>query len=472
MKKFLPLFSLLLFSLFSFQLYAQKCDKAALTFEPAVFSGSDQVKLTANLAQCTLPAGADVYLWLWTPAPANVPNGAWNSSNEALKMTKNTDGTFSFTFNPSIAQFYGLAASAMNQINFLLKTKDGAWQTIDLKKDVVQSTLSVKFILPTEKPKLTELNESFAIEIAGYLSTGLELFIDNESVAKGTAASLTYTATAATKGKHWIKAIATDGTNTVKDSMYFYTLGTTPIAELPAGLKNGITYNSATSVSLVLHAPNKQFVFAIGDFNNWELSDEYLMNRTSDGQKYWLTLNNLESGKEYAFQYFVDGKIRIADPYSEKVLDPWNDGYIAAANYPNLKAYPKDKTSEIVGIMHPGKTPYAWQTTNFTAPSKTNLVIYELHVRDFVKEWSIKSVLDTINYLKKLGVSAIELMPINEFEGNNSWGYNPSFYFAADKQYGTEFDYKHFIDECHKAGIAVIIDMVLNHSFGQSPFVR
>lgn len=61
-------------------------------------------------------------------------------------------------------------------------------------------------------------------------------------------------------------------------------------------------------------------------------------------------------------------------------------------------------------------------------------------------------------------------MPVNEFEGNTSWGYNPSFYFAVDKYYGTKNDLRAFVDECHSQGMAVIIDLVLNHSFGQSPF--
>ena len=61
-------------------------------------------------------------------------------------------------------------------------------------------------------------------------------------------------------------------------------------------------------------------------------------------------------------------------------------------------------------------------------------------------------------------------MPVNEFEGNTSWGYNPSFYFAVDKYYGTKNDLRTFVDECHSQGMAVIIDLVLNHSFGQSPF--
>ncbi|MCK5169781.1 MAG: T9SS type A sorting domain-containing protein, partial [Bacteroidales bacterium] len=79
---------------------------------------------------------------------------------------------------------------------------------------------------------------------------------------------------------------------------------------------------------------------------------------------------------------------------------------------------------------------------------------------------------DTLAYLSALGINAIELMPVNEFEGNESWGYNPSFYFAPDKYYGHKNDLKLLIDECHKRGIAVILDLVLNHSYSQSPLVQ
>ena len=63
-------------------------------------------------------------------------------------------------------------------------------------------------------------------------------------------------------------------------------------------------------------------------------------------------------------------------------------------------------------------------------------------------------------------------MPVNEFEGNSSWGYNPSFYFATDKYYGPADELKKLVDQCHQRGIAVVMDMVLNHSYGQSPFVQ
>jgi len=100
------------------------------------------------------------------------------------------------------------------------------------------------------------------------------------------------------------------------------------------------------------------------------------------------------------------------------------------------------------------------------------MVVYEMLIRDFVATHSYKTIADTLDYLQRLGVNVLELMPVNEFEGNSSWGYNPSFYFAPDKYYGPKNDLKKLIDECHKRGIAVVIDLVLNHSYGQSPLVR
>jgi hypothetical protein len=110
--------------------------------------------------------------------------------------------------------------------------------------------------------------------------------------------------------------------------------------------------------------------------------------------------------------------------------------------------------------------------TDFQKPDPANLVIYELLVRDFTQCHTFRCMIDTLDYLERLGINAIELMPVSEFEGNDSWGYNSSFYFAPDKYYGPGDDLKAFIDACHARGIAVILDMVLNHSYGQSPLVR
>jgi 1,4-alpha-glucan branching enzyme len=245
------------------------------------------------------------------------------------------------------------------------------------------------------------------------------------------------------------------------------------IAPIPAGDTDGINYEAGnTSVVLVLYAPLKQYIYVEGDFNNWQVQSNYLMNKTPDGNRFWIRISNLTPGTEYAYQYFIDGTLKVADYNCEKILDPANDQYILSTTYPNLKLYPTGKTTGIVSVLQTAKPAYTWQVNNFSRPNKQNLVIYELLVRDFTAAGNFQTLTDTLSYLQRLGVNAIEVMPFNEFEGNSSWGYNPDFYFAPDKAYGPENVVKKFIDECHKRGIAVIMDMVLNHSFGSSPMVQ
>ncbi|WP_316851413.1 alpha-amylase family glycosyl hydrolase [Pedobacter agri] len=247
---------------------------------------------------------------------------------------------------------------------------------------------------------------------------------------------------------------------------------TSPTTDLPAGAKDGVAFiNNGTSAIITLYAPGKTSVSLIGDFNNWSTTAS-IMKKTSDGNTWWTQIDNLNPSTEYAYQFYVDGKLKVADPYCEKVLDPDNDQYISAAVYPNLKAYPTGKTTGIVSVMQANQPIYTWKNNSFVRPEKNNLVIYELLIRDFTTEHTYASTLAKLDYLVSMGINAIELMPVNEFEGNLSWGYNPSFYFAPDKYYGTKTALQNFIDECHGKGIAVIMDMVLNHSFGQSPMVQ
>lgn len=243
-------------------------------------------------------------------------------------------------------------------------------------------------------------------------------------------------------------------------------------AALPAGSRDGAVFiNNGTSAIVTLYAPGKKSVSLIGEFNDWSTST-LAMKNTPDGNYWWIQVDNLNPNTEYAYQFYVDGNLKVADPYCEKILDPDNDKYITAATYPNLKAYPIGKTIGIVSLMQANQPAYTWKNTSFSRPAKDNLVIYELLVRDFTADHNYTSTLAKLDYLIGLGINAIELMPVNEFEGNLSWGYNPSFYFAPDKYYGTKTALQNFIDECHGRGIAVIMDMVLNHSFGQSPMVQ
>jgi len=245
------------------------------------------------------------------------------------------------------------------------------------------------------------------------------------------------------------------------------------VEELPANAADGTTFtNGGKTVVFNLTAPDKESVHLIGDFNDWMADEQYRMRNTPDGKRWWIQLEDIDPAKEYRYQYLVDGELRIADPYAEKLLDPEHDSYIPQSSFPGSKAYPAGKTTGIVSAFQSAEPAFSWKTGNFKRPDKKDLVIYELLVRDFLEKHDYKTLTDSLNYLQRLGVNAIELMPVNEFEGNLSWGYNPSFYFAPDKYYGDKAMLKRFIDECHSRGIAVILDLVLNHSFSQSPMVQ
>lgn len=247
-------------------------------------------------------------------------------------------------------------------------------------------------------------------------------------------------------------------------------------AKRPAGVSNGIYYGEdGTSVTLCTYAASKtapaKHVFVIGDFTNWEIKEEYQMKQ--DGNYFWLTVNGLTPGKEYAMQYMVvraDGnKVRISDLYSEKVLHS-DDQYEPRSVDPTLMKYPSQGRGYVT-VIQPGRKPYTWSdaTLHFQRPDKNNLVIYEVWVYDYTPERSIPGLMERLDYIENLGVNAIELMPVCEFDGNYNWGYSPNHYFALDKAYGTMDMYKAFIDECHRRGIAVIMDMVFNHATGNNP---
>ena len=273
---------------------------------------------------------------------------------------------------------------------------------------------------------------------------------------------------------------AKDGTGDKKSQDILVSVGTIvvpPVTEapVPVGMLDGINLNPGdnTRATLVLYAPMKQFVNIIGDFNNWQRDDtNYLLKKDSSKDRFWIELTNLAPQTNHMYQYLVDGAIRIADPYSTTILDENNDSFINATTYPNLPYYPSGLTSHAVTLLRTGDTPYNWQVTNFQPPAKTDLVIYELLIRDFDALHSFNAVKARLDYLQNLGVNAIEFMPVSEFDGNESWGYNPSFHMALDKYYGTPTAFKQFIDECHNRGIAVILDVVYNHATGQNPYYR
>jgi hypothetical protein len=405
----------------------------------------------------------------------------WNQNTPGTKLTRIDTDVYQLSIFPSVMDYYGIPdGEEVLQLAFVFRNHNGSVTGrdaggADIFLDLYpEEQFSVKITSPPQPETILAAGAMLDIEAVASTISDMQLFIGDDQVAGGTTDRLTYTHTASLPGQHWIWVRADDGEAVVYDSVYYFAMGDVPRADLPGGVIPGVNYIDDQSVIIVLHDPPalKEFVFLTGDFNDWKLDEDFLMNRTPGGDYYWSNVSGLDPDVEYAYQFFIDGELKIADPYTHKVLDPWHDHWISSTTYPDLKPYPSGKTTGIVSILHINKPEYEWQVTDFTPPDIQDLVIYELLIRDFVSDSDIKTVMDSLDYLQRLGVNAIGLMPVNQFEGNDSWGYNPSFYFATDKAYGRRTDYKRFIDECHKRGIAVILDMVLNHSFGQSPLVQ
>ena len=398
----------------------------------------------------------------------------WNVNVAKYKMTSLGNNKWELNITPDVRSYYGVpAGEKILKMAFVFRSSDGKKEGKDtggkdIFVDIHETGLTVRFDQPSGIATLNS-GETLAMKASASMVADMKLFVGNEPIAtQSNVKEIIAEHTFLQAGNFEIRVEATIGGQTETATRTVNVLGETVQAPLPANVRPGINYLSIHEATLVLQAPKKKTVHVVGDFNDWKLSPEYQLKQ--DGEFFWITLSGLEREKEYAFQYVVDGTIYIADPYADKVLDPWNDSYIPSTVYPDLKPYPTGKAEGIVSVLQTGQTPYQWQVTDFKKPDRNQLMVYEMHIRDFTSEHSFNAAKDKLPYLKQLGINAIELMPVNEFEGNSSWGYNPSFYFAVDKYYGTKNDMRAFVDECHRQGIAVIIDLVLNHSFGQSPF--
>ncbi|MFH0735319.1 MAG: alpha-amylase family glycosyl hydrolase [bacterium] len=474
-------------ALIFFILFVATTKAQVVVWEPAFPTDTDSlvVIFDATLGSAGLAtAGPPIYAHTGvitnlstSPSDWKYVKAAWNQNIPACQMTFLGNAKWKIAFK--IREFYNVPLTEqILKVAFVFRNSAGTLtgknaDGSDIFVPVYEAGLNIRIVKPYSFPILVNLNTQIPVLVVTKDAVNTKLYIDNSLKTETTNDTLQYSISVTEYGTKLCKVVAEDiSGNTKVDSFYYTAKQPVVIEPLPTGIKPGINYIDDHTVTLALFAPAKEYVYVIGDFNDWQINADYYMKQTPDDSTFWITINNLTPGVEYGFQYLVNAILRLPDPYTEKVLDPWNDQYIDEITYPNLKNYPSGKTSEIVSVLQTGQQVFNWTAVNYTKPDEKNLIIYELLLRDFLNTHNYKTLTDTLDYLQNLGINAIELMPFNEFEGNNSWGYNPSFYFAPDKYYGPANDLKVFIDECHKRNIAVVMDMVLNHSFGQSPFVR
>lgn len=410
----------------------------------------------------------------------------WGTADPLAHATPLGSNKYQYTIT-NVRSFFGVpAGETIQKVTAIFRNASGSLKQVnsdvsDMYIPVYGSTeYAVRLNLPPFEPRYIPWLEPLSVSVGGNVSiTGvssanaaLTLKLNGNTIGTAaSAATISANPTITTACNQKVILEGNNGTVIKKDSFEFYIPPTTTVAALPAGVQEGINYGANnTSATLVLYAPGKSSVVVVGDFtNSWAVDCAYQMNKTPDGNYFWITINGLTPGTEYGYQYFIDNSIKVADPYTQKVLDPDNDPFINATTYPNLKAYPTGLTTGIVSILQTAEPAYNWQVPNFSRPDKKNLMVYELLIRDFTAQHSYQSLIDSFQYFKNLGINAIELMPINEFTGNESWGYNPTFYFAPDKYYGTKNKLKEFIDKCHLNGIAVILDVVYNQCDNNAP---
>ncbi|WP_075350759.1 alpha-amylase family glycosyl hydrolase [Algoriphagus marinus] len=478
-KKFLPLFLLVLLAQVAF---------SQVTTDPSVPNAGEKVRIIYDASQGSSglkDCNCDVYIHIgavtesassttWSIVPFT-----WATTDPKAKMTKVDGQTNQYYYELTPNSFFtnpnGLT---IYRLGMVFRNGDGSKEgkttaNGDFFVNLAQG-FQVAFTNPNSPEVSLELGESFEFKAETSSVASISFELDGVEVKSiSDASSLTYSYTATQAGNYKLTAKAISGNNQDSETVDIEVFAPSTVAPLPSGVRLGINYISDTEVILALNAPGKKLVQVIGDFNNWEKSAEYQMNRTPDGEIFWLKISNLIPKKEYIFQYLVDGLIRIGDPYADKTSDPNGDQeIISQGRYPGLLSYPSSKTEFQATYLQTAQDTYSWKNLSFEKPKPEELVVYELLVRDFDDKRTYNAVIDRLDYLKELGVNAIELMPVGEFEGNLSWGYNPSFFFAPDKYYGTKNDLKRLIDEAHGKGIAVILDMVLNHAFGQNPMVR
>jgi pullulanase/glycogen debranching enzyme len=465
---------LLLIVLISGISFAQ-VQEVTFSISPATFNEDEEITITVSDINPGIWGVSEVYLWAWSydengeNAMNSATNGEWNASNEVQKLTNNGDNTYSITLTPT--SFYN--RTGIGSIGMLVKAKDGTGDKKSQDNIAQVGSFQLSLTTPTATTTILNLGETVSITASTSLAANFNLKANGTSIdEQSNLTAYAFSPVVSENTTFVLEAI----NNGIPKTVTFQAVVKPTVTEatVPSGMKDGINLNTSdnTKATLVFYAPNKEFIHLLGDFNEWTINDSYLLKKDSSKDRFWIELTNLTPQTNHSYQYLIEGTLRVADPYSTIILAESNDQYIDNTTYPDLPEYPSGKTNHAVTLLKTGETAYNWQVTNFQKPAKTDLVIYELLIRDFDELHSFDAVKARLDYLQNLGINAIEFMPLMEFDGNESWGYNPSFHMALDKYYGNTTAFKQLVDECHARGIAVIVDVAFNHASGQHPFYR
>ena len=409
--------------------------------------------------------------------------GDWgqNDVQPALAFVSGT--TYKLELTPDLYTYFGVPEEeTITKICVVFRAAAGSPQSVDLFANV--GSFQVNMTTPVQNSTaLLASGTNFNIAATNTGGNASYTLKANGEVVNTNASTSSYSYIDTVTTNRNYELSVTQGDNTITKYFSVVVIPINITAAMPGGLSDGINYHADddTKATLVLSAPGKDFVYVAGSFNNWIPGMNDAMKTDSETGKFFLELTGLTPGETYSYQYWVVDEVpnvagtpkivKTADPFSTLVLSPYDDPWIPESSYPDLPAYPVGQEREVT-VLQTGQEEYDWQVADFEKPKKEDLVIYEVLVRDFDEHRTYQDLIDRIDYFTGLGINAIELMPVMEYEGNESWGYNTAFHMALDKFYGPADKLKELVDVCHQNGIAVILDIALNHAFGRNPMAR
>lgn len=274
---------------------------------------------------------------------------------------------------------------------------------------------------------------------------------------------LNYTLPSPIPKTNYIKLVAV---NSKGDSIvYQNSVFEVQLAPMPSYAKHGVTKaspQSGDSTTFRIRVPNKSFVALRLAYAGQPVATAppIVMKKDPNSDNWWVNVK-LQPDTVYEYLYEIENGKKITDPFGR-----WMGTYGT-----KFSTGPAGLTADN----------YVWQSTSYQRPPLNKLVIYELNVGEFAGGYYGKSagqagfsdLKSLLSHFSNLGVNAIELMPINDYgtvgKSGHSWGYDINHYFALEPAYGTPLELKQLVDEAHKRGIAVILDVVFNHQNDTGP---
>lgn len=474
--------------------------KAQVTSEPTpLYDNSQDVVIyfhadQGNKGLANLPESTPVYVHTGVVTSSSKDDSDWKyatkwlDNSDKYKLTYVSPNLYSLNIG-DIKKFYGITSKTevIKKLLFVFRNATGTKEGKgtggkDITLDVISTALQMDFTKSIEGSTVTMNNPQVTFNVKMNEPVDkLSIVINLVTMAETENASeLEFTYTVPKAGRYNVYANAEKDGVKISQNFTITAVEASEEKEYPGGVpKMGPVRNADGTVTFCLAAPQKESVDLVASWLDYDQAKAIKMykQKYQDINYFWTTVSGLDAESMYFYYFLVDGTYRVGDPYARLILDPFNDKYIPADVYPGLPDYPSAAGQVSLAVYQENINDYDWTDSGFRAPDKKDLVIYEMLFRDFTGtegkargDGTVRQAIEKIPYLKSLGINAVELLPINEFNGNISWGYNPNFYFAPDKAYGTPDDYKEFINTCHENGIAVILDMVFNQTDWQHPW--